>query len=164
MHALLYLIAGCVIALGVAAALLPALPGIPLVFGGIWMIAAADRYQHLGLAWLLGIAFVGAIGLGLDLLAGAFGAKRAGASPRAIFGALLGTVVGLFFGLPGLLLGPFLGAVAGELSAGRSLQRSAHVGIGTWIGMIFGSIMKLVASVTMVAMLGAAWWLNRGHS
>jgi uncharacterized protein YqgC (DUF456 family) len=135
-----------------------------LVFGGIWLIAAADRYQHLGVGWLLGIAFVGAVGLGLDLLAGALGAKRAGASPRAVLGTLLGTVVGLFFGLPGLLLGPFLGAVAGELSAGRSILRSTHVGISTWIGMIFGTIMKLVASVTMVALLGAAWWWNRAVS
>jgi uncharacterized protein YqgC (DUF456 family) len=81
-----------------------------------------------------------------------------------VLGTLLGTVVGLFFGLPGLLLGPFLGAVAGELSAGRSILRSTHVGISTWIGMIFGTIMKLVASVTMVALLGAAWWWNRAVS
>jgi uncharacterized protein YqgC (DUF456 family) len=161
---MLYLIAACLIAAGVFASVMPALPGIPLVFGGIWLIAAADRYQHLGVGWLLGIAFVGAVGLGLDLLAGALGAKRAGASPRAVFGTLLGTVVGLFFGLPGLLLGPFLGAVAGELSAGRSILRSTHVGISTWIGMIFGTIMKLVASVTMVALLGAAWWWNRAVS
>jgi uncharacterized protein YqgC (DUF456 family) len=161
---MLYLIAACLIAAGVFASVMPALPGIPLVFGGIWLIAAADRYQHLGVGWLLGIAFVGAVGLGLDLLAGALGAKRAGASPRAVLGTLLGTVVGLFFGLPGLLLGPFLGAVAGELSAGRSILRSTHVGISTWIGMIFGTIMKLVASVTMVALLGAAWWWNRAVS
>ncbi len=163
MYAMLYLFAACLIVAGVFASIIPALPGIPLVFGGIWIIAAADRYHHVGVGWLLGIAFVGAVGLGLDLLAGALGARRAGASPRAVFGTLFGTVVGLFFGLPGLLLGPFLGAVAGELSAGKSILRSTRVGIGTWIGVIFGTIMKLVSSVTMVAMLGTAWWWNRGH-
>jgi uncharacterized protein len=164
MDALLYLIAACLIAAGVFASAMPALPGIPLVFGGIWMIAAVDHYHRLGVGWLLGIAFVGLVGLSLDLLAGALGAKRAGASPRAVFGTLLGTVAGLFFGLPGLLLGPFLGAVAGELSAGRSMLRSTQVGISTWIGLIFGTIMKLVSSVTMVALLGAAWWWNSGPS
>jgi uncharacterized protein len=81
-----------------------------------------------------------------------------------VFGTLLGTGLGVFFGLPGLLLGPFLGAVAGELSAGGSILRSTHVGVGTWIGLIFGTIMKLVSAVTMVALLGAAWWWNRGSS
>ncbi len=164
MHDVLYLIAGGLIAAGVLASLMPALPGIPLVFAGIWMIAAADRYQHIGVGWLLGIAAVGAAGLGLDLLAGALGAKRVGASRRAVIGTVIGSVVGVFFGLPGLLLGPFCGALAGELSAGRSIQRAAQVGVGAWIGMLFGTIMKLVASVTMVALLGAAWWWNRGSA
>jgi len=164
MDVLLYVIAACLIVAGLFASIMPSLPGIPLVFGGIWIIAAGDRYHHVGVGWLLGIAFVGAVGLSLDLLAGALGAKRAGASPRAVLGTLFGTFVGLFFGLPGLLFGPFLGAVAGELSAGASILRSTHVGISTWIGMIFGTIMKLVASVTMVSMLAAAWWWNRAHS
>jgi uncharacterized protein YqgC (DUF456 family) len=161
-HALLYGIALALIATGLAAAVLPALPGIPLIFGGIWLIAWVDGYRHVGLWWLLAIAGVGAAGLSLDLLAGALGAKRVGASKQAVWGALLGTVIGLFLGLPGLLLGPFVGAVLGELSAGRSVQRSAEVGVSAWIGLIFGTLFKLVSSVMMVAMLGAAWWWSRG--
>jgi uncharacterized protein YqgC (DUF456 family) len=98
----------------------------------------------------------------MDLIAGALGAKRVGASPRAVWGTLLGTIIGLFFGLPGLLLGPFVGALLGELAAGKSVLRSAHVGVSTWVGLIFGTIIKLVASVTMVALFGAAWWWNHG--
>jgi uncharacterized protein len=98
----------------------------------------------------------------VDLLSGVLGAKRVGASPRAVWGALLGTILGLFFGLPGLLLGPFFGAVAGELSAGSSMQRGAHVGLSTWVGLLLGTIVKLVASVTMVALFGAGWWWNSG--
>jgi uncharacterized protein YqgC (DUF456 family) len=74
---------------------------------------------------------------------------------------LLGTLVGLFFGLPGLLLGPIAGAVLGELAAGSSILRSTHVGTSAWIGLIFGTLVKLVASVTMVALFGAGWWWNR---
>ena len=150
------------IVVGLAGALIPVVPGIPLIFGGIWLVAGVDGYQHLGKGWLIGIAVIGATGLGMDLLAGALGAKRVGASQQAVWGALLGTVMGLFFGLPGVLLGPFLGAVLGELSAGKSVLRSTHVGVGTWIGLIFGTLFKLVTSLTMVALLGIAWWLNRG--
>jgi hypothetical protein len=161
LYAIGYVIGAVLIVAGLAAAIVPAMPGIPLIFAGIWLIAGLNHYQHLGLWWLLGIALIGAMGLTLDLLAGAVGAKRAGASGRAVGGALVGTIVGFFFGLPGLLLGPFAGAVLGELSAGNSLLRSTHVGFGTWVGLIFGTIAKLVASMTMVALFAAAWWLNR---
>jgi hypothetical protein len=61
-----------------------------------------------------------------------------------------------------LLFGPFLGAVLGELAAGSGVRRSTNVGIGAWLGLIFGTIIKLIASLMMVALFGAAWWWNRG--
>jgi uncharacterized protein YqgC (DUF456 family) len=161
METLLYVLAAALIIAGLIGAIVPALPGIPLIFAGIWLIARLGQYHRVGLWWLLGIALIGAIGLALDLASAALGAKRVGASPRAVSGALVGTLVGLFFGLPGLLLGPFIGAVLGELTAGNSILRSTHVGVGTWIGLIFGTIVKMVASITMVALFAAAWWWNR---
>jgi uncharacterized protein len=161
MHVLLSAIAVLLVAAGLLGAIVPALPGIPLIFGGLWLLAGTDHYGHIGPWWLLGIACVGGVGLTVDLLAGALGARRVGASRRAVWGALLGTVIGLFFGLPGLLLGPFFGAVAGELTAGNSILRSAHVGMSAWAGLILGTLVKLVASVTMVALFGAVWWWNR---
>ena len=161
MDTVLYVIAAALIAVGLVGAIVPALPGIPLIFAGIWLISGVDRYHHLGLWWLLGIALVGTIGLTVDITAGALGAKRVGASQRAVWGALLGTVIGLFLGLPGLLLGPFVGALLGELSAGNSLLRSTHVGVNTWIGLIFGTLVKLIASLMMVALFAAGWWWNR---
>lgn len=157
-----YGLAGLLMMTGLAGSVVPALPGIPLIFAGIWLLAGVDRYRHIGLWMLLGIAVVGAAGLSLDLLAGAWGASRAGASRQALWGALLGTVIGLFFGLPGLLLGPFLGALVGELAAGKGVMRSTRVGASAWAGLIFGTLVKLVSSLTMVALCGAAWWWNRG--
>jgi uncharacterized protein YqgC (DUF456 family) len=161
MDFLLSAIGAALIVAGLIGAIVPVLPGIPLIFGGIWLIAGVDHYRHISLAWLLGIGLVGAAGLTLDLLAGALGAKRVGASPRAVWGALLGTVIGLFLGLPGLLLGPFVGAMIGELAAGNSILRSTQVGMSAWAGLIFGTLIKLVSSVTMVALFAAGWWWNR---
>ena len=154
-------IGGALIIVGLAGAIVPAMPGIPLIFSGIWMIAAADGYHRLSGWWLFAIAAVGVIGVAVDLAAGALGAKRVGASKRAVIGALIGTLIGAFLGLPGLLVGPFAGAVIGELSAGSSLLRSADVGASAWLGLIFGTVIKLVASMMMVALGGIAWWLNR---
>ncbi len=163
MHVVSFSIGSLLILAGLAGAVVPALPGIPMIFAGIWLIAAADHYQHVGFWWLIGMACIGAVAMTLDLLAGALGAKRVGASRRAVWGALLGTVIGLFFGLPGLLLGPFVGALLGELAAGNSVLRSTHVGMSAWVGLIFGTLIKLVSSLMLVALFGAAWWWNGSH-
>ena len=152
----LYVLAALLMLGGLAGAVLPALPGIPMVFGGIWLAAAVDGYRHLGWWWLLIIGVLGTIGVVVDFVAGMLGAKRVGASARALWGAALGTLVGMFFGIPGLLFGPFLGALGGELASGTSVLRSAHVGIGTWVGLLVGTLVKLVISFVMIGLFGVA--------
>ena len=78
------------------------------------------------------------------------------ASGRALWDAMLGTIVGLFFGLPGLLLGPFFGALIGEVSAGGTIRRSTHVGVATWLGILFGTVAKIGLSFTMLGVFIAA--------
>ena len=156
----LYALAAVLMIGGLAGTILPALPGIPMLFGGIWLVAAVDRYRHLGLWWLLGIGVLATAGVVIDFVAGTLGAKRVGASPRALWGAGLGTLAGMFFGVPGLLLGPFLGAVGGELMAGTSVLRSTHVGVGTWVGLLFGTLLKLVVSCMMLGLFALGMLLG----
>ncbi len=151
-----YTLGALLIAGGLVGAILPSLPGIPMVFGGIWLVAAVDNYRHLGLWWLLLIGALGALGVLVDFVAGTLGAKRVGASKRALWGASLGTLVGMFFGIPGILIGPFAGALLGELSSGTSVLRSTHVGVATWLGLLFGALLKLVISLVMVGLFGVA--------
>ncbi|WP_448102499.1 DUF456 domain-containing protein [Luteibacter jiangsuensis] len=160
MDVALYLLAAALVVGGVAGAVLPVLPGIPMIFGGIWLAAAVDQYRHLGWAWLVAIGIVGAVGVALDFVSASLGAKRIGASPRALWGAGAGTVVGMFFGIPGLIVGPFAGAMAGELWSGTSVLRSAHVGVGTWVGMLLGLLAKVVISFLMIGMAGVALLFN----
>ncbi|MFC5526861.1 DUF456 domain-containing protein [Rhodanobacter ginsengisoli] len=152
----LYVLAALLIVGGLAGSVLPALPGIPMIFGGIWLVAAVDHYQHLGWWWLLLIGALGSLGVVVDFIAGTLGARRVGASKLALWGASLGTLIGMFLGVPGLLFGPFLGALAGELASGTSVLRSAHVGVGTWLGLLFGTLIKLVLSFVMVGLFGLA--------
>ncbi|NUO74069.1 MAG: DUF456 domain-containing protein [Frateuria sp.] len=151
-----YLLAAILVLGGLAGTVLPMLPGIPMIFGGIWLAAAVDGYRHLGTGWLLAIGALGALGVAVDFFAGTLGAKRVGASPRALWGATVGAVVGMFLGIPGLVFGPFVGALLGELSAGNSVLRSAHVGAGTWIGLLAGTLVKLAISFMMVGLFALA--------
>lgn len=156
----LYVLAAALIVIGLIGAVLPSLPGIPLIFGGIWLAAAVDHYQHLGTTWLIILAVLAAFGMAMDFIAASLGAKRVGASSLAVWGASIGTVVGLFFGLPGLILGPFAGALLGELISSKSVLRSTHVGIGTWLGLLLGALVKLVLSVIIVALAAGVWLLH----
>ncbi|NYE30288.1 hypothetical protein HDE78_003257 [Rhodanobacter sp. K2T2] len=156
----LYLLAAALIVGGLAGSIIPALPGLPMIFGGIWLTAAVDDYRHLGLWWLLIIGGLGTAGVIIEFIASTLGAKRVGASRLALWGASMGTLAGMFLGIPGLILGPFIGALLGELASGTSVLRSAHVGVGTWIGLLFGTLMKLVISFMMVGLFGLAWLLG----
>jgi uncharacterized protein len=151
-----YVLAALLIVGGLAGTILPALPGIPMIFGGIWLAAAVDGYRHLGVWWLVALGALAALGVIVDLVASTLGAKRVGASKLALWGAALGTLIGMFLGVPGLLLGPFVGAVAGELASGTSVLRSAHVGMATWLGLLFGTLVKLVISFMMIGLFAFA--------
>ena len=105
---------------------------------------------------LLGVLVV--LALIVDFAATALGAKKVGASKKAIAGSVAGTFVGLFFGLPGLLLGPFVGAVLGELAAQRYLDQATRVGIATWVGLLLGTIAKLALSLTMLGVFAISYF------
>lgn len=160
MDTALYILAIVLIVIGLIGAVLPSLPGLPMIFGGIWLAAAVDGYRHLSMTWLIILGVLAAIGIAMDFVAASLGAKRVGASSQAIWGASIGTLVGLFFGLPGLILGPFVGALLGELISSKSMLRSTHVGVSTWLGLLFGTLVKLVLSIIIVAVAGGVWLLH----
>lgn len=147
---LMHLLGVALILVGLAGAVLPALPGLPLVFGGLWAIAWTGDYQRVGTVTLAVLAVLLVLGLLLDFVAGSLGARKFGASPQAVGGALLGAFVGMFFGLPGLVLGPFLGAMLGELKARRTVGEAAVSGIGAWVGLMLGIVAKLVIALVMI--------------
>ena len=162
--ALYYVIAAALIVIGLIGTILPALPGLPLVFAGMLLAAWAGNFEQVGIAMLVFLGGLTLLSIAVDFWATAMGAKRVGASRKAIIGAMLGTFAGLFFGPIGLLLGPFAGALAGELLHRRSLGGSdlgdaAKIGFGTWIGILFGVVLKLGLAFAMLGLFALAWWL-----
>src|SRR5687768_10967073 len=102
-----YVIAGLLILAGIAGTILPALPGVPLVFAGMLLAAWANDFQDVPVWVIVLLGAMTLVSLAVDFFASMLGAKRAGASTKALWGAALGTVFGMFLGIPGLLLGPF---------------------------------------------------------
>ena len=146
----LFVLAAVLILVGFAGTVLPALPGVPLIFAGMALAAWADGFVHIGTWTLVVLGVLCALAIAADIVAGLLGAKRVGASGWALFGAAVGTLAGFFLGLPGLVLGPFVGALAGELLAGGSFRRATTVGVGTWVGMLIGTLAKIALSFAML--------------
>jgi uncharacterized protein YqgC (DUF456 family) len=155
----MFLLAGLLVLTGLAGSILPALPGVPLVFGGLLLAAWADDFQRVSWLVLVILGLMTVLSFAIDFAATAMGAKRVGASKLAIVGALIGTLGGLVLGLPGLILGPFVGAVTGEMLTHGEMQRATRAGFATWVGLIFGTLTKLALVFTMLGVFAFAWFV-----
>ena len=149
-NTILWIASALMLITGFAGLVLPALPGVLLIFAGLVFAAWAENFAYVG--WGT-IAILGALTVAaylIDFLAGLFGAKRFGAGKYGVMGAAIGTVIGLLFSLPGIIIGPFIGAVLGELYANKDLQSASTAGFGVWIGMAIGIAARIAVAFVMV--------------
>ncbi len=157
---LLLLVGALLVVLGIAGTVVPAIPGVPLVFVGLLVAAWADHFQKVGWFTLSILALLTLGSFVLDFFATAMGAKRVGASWLALALSVVGAIVGLFFSLPGLILGPFVGAFVGEYLARRDWRQAGRVGLGTWLGMLLAAAGKLALIFTMVGIFLTSYVLS----
>lgn len=142
---------------GIAGAILPGLPGTPLIFLAalghrLWF---GDRSATWGVVAVLGL--LAAFSMVLDFVATTYGARRLGATWRGMVGAVLGAMVGLFVLPPfGLVLLPLIGAALAELLGGRQWGEAGKAGVGAAIGVLAGTLGKIGCSLAMVAL----WLFN----
>jgi len=119
---------------------------------------------------LLAITALAISGELVEFLAGAGGAKRAGAGWRGSIGALAGAVTGAVIGtilIPIPLLGTLIGACAGaglgawglELAGGRKMQDSVRYGVGAGVGEFLGITSKFILGglIWLIVAVAAFW-------
>jgi uncharacterized protein len=158
---LVRLLGALLVLAGLAGTVLPAIPGPPLAFAGFVLAAWADGFQRVGWFTLSILAVLTVVASAADFFATRHGARRAGASKLAVVGATVGTFVGLFFSIPGLILGPFLGAFAGEYLARRNLRQAGKAGLGTWLGLVLGTALKIALIFAMTGIFLLAYALGK---
>jgi hypothetical protein len=159
MAILLYVLGALALLAGLAGLVLPVLPGALLMYGGVLLIAWAEDFTRVGWPTLLVTGLLAAAIWVVDLVAAALGARVAGASRWALVGASLGLLVGLFLGPAGLLLGPAVGATLLEYWKDPDFERALRAGVGTLIGFLAGSVVKVVLGFALVGALlvGLLW-------
>lgn len=153
----LLVIAFVFILIGFIGCIVPGLPGTPIAYAGLWIAQATDRvdfsWQFL-LIWGVVVVIISV----LDYLVPAWGTKHYGGTKWGVWGSTIGVFVGLFFGAIGVILGPLVGAIIGELLAGKELQAALKAGWGSFVGILFGTILKLIACGLMTVYLIHAIW------
>lgn len=144
-------------AVGLAGVVLPFVPGVPLVWLGLFIFASATGFKTISLVTVL-IFLVLTIALTvLDFLAPLWGAKKYQASKCGMIGAFLGAIAGIFiFGVWGIISGPFLGAFVGELIAGQSKKQAFKSALGTFLGFLIGTLVRLIVVLIMFGFLIAS--------
>ena len=153
----LLIIAFVLMLVGIVGCIVPGLPGTPIAYAGLWIAQATDRivfsWQFL-LIWGIVVVVISV----LDYIVPAWGTKKYGGTKWGVWGSTIGVFIGLFFGAVGVILGPLVGAIIGELIAGKELEAALKAGWGSFIGILFGTILKLVACGLMtVALIQAIW-------
>lgn len=133
---------------GLAGSILP-LPGPPLSLLGMFLIHWSQKIDFSSnYLWTFSILTI-LITL-LDFIVPAIGQKKFGGSKMGIVGGLVGMFIGLAGGIIGMLAGTFLGGLMGELLAGNKGPQAFKASMGSFIGFLFGSLLKLVLCLAML--------------
>lgn len=165
MDILLIILGAICLLVGIIGCVAPVLPGVPLAYLGLLLLHWTERVQFSWQFLTVWAVIVVVIQL-LDYFIPAWGTKKFGGTKWGVWGSTIGLFVGLFMGPMGIVIGPFLGAVVGELlyfnrhpqtaqsgdEIGKNSQfnRALRAGLGSFIGLLTGTILKLICCGMMV--------------
>lgn len=132
---------------------IPVLPGQFI----IWLAALAygifAGWENLGWSLFSILTLAMIVAAVVDLVAGWWGAKKWGASNKAIVTGFVAGFVGLIvFNAFGALLGIFLGIAGYEYKLDKDLNRSLKAGGGYLIGLLVSLIVRFFIALGMVVL------------
>lgn len=153
MASLVTLVTTIILIMLLMASIIPYLPAIPLIFLVMLIYGLAEKFQHLTLLFLAGMLLIMVASFFIDNVASWLGAKKCGVSKYGLWGGLLGGVIGFLINpVLGIIIGPFTGAFLAELIfSGNGWGRALRVGVGTLMGFAYGSAIRFVLALSMVA-------------
>ena len=143
MDVLIYVLSFLLLVGGIAGCVLPILPGAPLGYAGLLLLhftGRADFSTTQLVTWLIIVVILQVV----DFITPLLGSKYTGGSEFGNRGCVAGTLIGMFFLPWGIIVGPFIGAGAGEMLGGSDLSHAIRAGIGSLIGFLVGTLLKVI--------------------
>lgn len=146
--------------LGLLGTVLPAVPGVVLVFAGILLYVFSFGVESIGLTTLVFMGIATLCSLGFDTLASMYGTARFGGSRFGILGSITGGILGLtLLSLPGLFIGLFAGALVAERVFGkRTFIDATRIGLGSVLGFLAGSLFSFLVALAMIGVFAFRVW------
>ncbi len=149
MDIILIVIGIVLLIIGLLGCVLPIIPGPPISYLGMVMLQLTERGDFSATSMVLFAAIAIAVTV-LDFIVPIWGTKRMGGSKAGTWGATIGLLLGVFFFPPlGLIIGPLIGAVIGELTTGKDFEPALKSGLGSFLGFLMGTGMKLAVSIVI---------------
>jgi uncharacterized protein len=144
-----WLILGVLLMLiGLAGCILPFLPGPPLCYLAL-LVQQLQSDPPYTTKFLVIWACITLAIVALDYLIPLVGTKKFGGTTYGVWGCLAGLVAGFWLGPFGLIIGPFAGAFLGELIGNAKSQHALRAALGSFLGFVVGTLLKLVACLVM---------------
>jgi uncharacterized protein len=150
MDTFLIVLAVILLITGIAGCILPFVPGPPLAYISLLLLQFTSKKpftEEFLIIW--GLATLAVVLA--DYYIPIWGTKKFGGTKAGVWGATIGLVIGMFFFPPiGIIVGPFLGAFVGELiNNSQDSNKAFRSALGSFIGFIAGTVMKLGVSFVM---------------
>ena len=130
------------VVVGIVGSLLPLLPGPPVAYVGL-LIQQFREPAPFTTQFLLICAGIVVVSLILDYLIPIWGTKKFGGTKYGVWGCTIGFLLAFWMGPLGIIIGPFLGAFVGEMIAGQDSRKSFKAALGSFVGFLMGSFLKL---------------------
>jgi hypothetical protein len=144
---------------GLAATLVPMLPGTTIILAAAVLDQLLGGSHRVGWHTILGLAVLTFISYVVELISGTLGGKWFGATKWGAIGGMVGAIVGLFCGIIGVFVAPLIGVLLGELLGGKGLLPATRSTWGTLLGTGAGIIGKFVIGLIMVGLyIAALFW------
>ncbi len=137
------------IIVAILGSILPLLPGPPIAYAGLLIQQFRDPDPFTSkFLWIWAAIVV--VSLVLDYLIPIWGTKKFGGTKYGVWGCTIGFLLAFWLGPWGVIVGPFLGAFAGEMIAGQDSRKSFRAALGSFVGFLLGSFLKLVICFMML--------------
>ena len=149
-----------IMAVGLLGAVLPLVPGPPIVWLGALYYAWRTGWTEIGWPALVLLLLLSLVGSTADLWMGYLGASRGGASMWSTLASLVGGVIGLFvFSVPGAIIGS-VGAIAVvEYLRHRNLRQVMRASGGFMIGWLLATVVEFGICLMMIGLFSAALYV-----
>ena len=149
----LQIIAIALMLVGVAGVILPALPGVLLMFIIALAFAFFDNFGHITYINLIVLGAISLLSIAIDYFSGLFGGKYFGATKRGFIGGIIGTIVGtLFFAPFGTIIGLFFGILIAELAYDGDNKKATKAAIGGFLGTAVGVLINLFLALLFLTL------------